>query len=151
ATGVRQKRVRTEKHAFQVQHGDQSQSIYILTAIRIPTDSALLTRIWFFNYDKQHFGVDFGDEMAVRQQILDNRDSLLSFWLHLLSQTLKLQAQNGWPNLSDHEPLPAHRTRMAQSILLQCLHAYEQLSPGIFNPEEEFRGFLEQQRSEDAT
>jgi hypothetical protein len=151
ATGIKRMSVRSAKDNFQVDKGDPIQSIYILTAIRIPVDSALLTRTWLFNYSKDNFRDEFKDEMRLRQEILDNRDTLLSFWLHLLAEIFKLQTESNWPDLSVYEPLPAPRTQLAQRVLLQALRAYERLSPGIFDPEAEFTGFIQQQRGEDNT
>jgi hypothetical protein len=151
ATGIKRMSVRSAKDNFLVDRGDPIQSIYILTAIRIPVDAALLTRTWLFNYSKNNFRDEFKDEMRLRQEILDNRDTLLSFWLHLLAEIFKLQTESNWPDLSVYEPLPAPRTQLAQGVLLQALRAYERLSPDIFDPEEEFRGFLQQQHGEDKT
>ena len=128
ATGIKRMSVRNAKDNFQVEKGDPIQSIYILTAIRIPTDSALLTRIWFFNYNKQNFRESFKDEVRLRQEILDNRDTLLSFCVQLLAETFKLHAEANWPDLSGYEPVAAPRTQLAQRVLLQCLRAYERLS-----------------------
>lgn len=151
STGIRQKSVRSEQQVFQVENANAQQPIYVLTAIRIPTDPALLTRTWFFNYAKAHFNPEFKNEMKLREQILEKRDVLMSFWAHLLSETLKSENIEGLPDLCAFEPLPAQRTQHAQAWLLLCLRAFDRLSPNLFDPAEEFKGFVEQQRSEDAT
>jgi hypothetical protein len=55
STGIRHKSVRTVGSTFGVEDSGPSDGIYIVTGIRIPADSPLLSRTWAFTFDKEHF------------------------------------------------------------------------------------------------
>jgi hypothetical protein len=151
STGNSSKTVRPHDGAYEVEDSGARDAIHVLTAIRIPTDSPLLSRTWLFTFDKEYFDRSFHNELMIRTTITKFRDELLSLLMRVLAIAFRLEEKEGLPDLSVFGRLPAPRTMMAQTYLFLLLRAFDEAAPGLINPEDEFRGFIESQRHEERT
>jgi hypothetical protein len=151
STGNSSKTVRPNDGAFEVEDSGARDAIHVLTAIRIPTDSPLLSRTWLFTFDKEYFDRSFHNELMIRTTITKFRDELLSLLMRVLAIAFRLEEKEGLPDLSVFGRLPAPRTMMAQAYLFLLLRAFDEAAPGLINPEDEFRGFIESQLHEERT
>jgi hypothetical protein len=151
STGTRHKSVRTEGQGFAVADSPESDAIHVLTAIRIPTDSPLLSRTWLFTFGKEHFDPAFKNELATRQAIVQSRSFILSFLVDVLAEAFRLEEGSGLTDLTVYGKLPAERTWTAQAVLLLLLRAFDSVAPDLIDPDNEFRGFLDNQRGEQET
>ena len=151
ATGISNRTAQSAGVDYVVQDNGERNAIHLLTAIRIPADSPLLSRLWLFTFSKEHRNPEFRNELHIREEIVRHRDEILSFLLSVLAGAFKLQEKEGFPDLSSYGPLPAPRTMSAHAYLLLLLRAFDEVAPGMINPDEEFRGFIKSLRREEET
>ena len=149
STGTRHRTVGRAETGFEVEDSGPVNSIYVLTAIRIPTDPPLLSRTWLFNFDKNYGHPEFPGEDTVKTEIDLLRASFLSLLLDVLASALQIEQEDGLPVLTEYGRLPNERTSMAQKFVLLFLRAFDRVAPGIIEPENEFQGFLAALRAQE--
>jgi hypothetical protein len=91
-----------------------------------------------FEFNREYFDPSFSDELQVREQIQASRNQLLSFVTDVVARTMRLEK----PKLAAYGKLPSVRTGVALGMVLKCLRAFDELAPGIIDPEAQFTGFL---------
>src|SRR5262249_38285729 len=109
-TGARFRSTASRKTGFRVEESGTGDSLYVITSINLPTNRPLLSRAWFFHFDRKFFQPQFKNNLDLRQRIVGSRSELMSLLLDVIARAFAINEADGLPDPSEFGPLPVERT-----------------------------------------